>query len=350
VAPPTHGRRVSLRSVLLLGLALTAVVAVIALIVEPRITASPPPADVAAADPLPEPLPVAFLPLTGEAVHEVPVHPAVVVKVSNSPEARPQTGLAAADVVFEELTEGGVTRFVAVFHGEVPEVVGPVRSARPVDTQLLPGFGAPIFAFSGARPEVRQLIAATPAIAVDEADAAFFRDDGTYASHPVAPHDLFVRPTAALASTTGHTPLRDPGWTFSDEVPALASTDGQRLAVEMSTAFTTHWRFDPEVGFYRRSQDRPEASPSSASRPDTIGAANVVVLDVHHYLGASGYPETDAIGEGAAVVLRDGRRFDARWSKASSAAPLRILTVSGEAFPLRPGPTWMLLPDALPDP
>lgn len=108
------------------------------------------------------------MPLTGVSIDELPDRPALLVKVSNSPEARPQTGLDHADVVFEELTEGGITRFIAVFHSDLPDVIGPVRSARPVDTQVISGFGRPGFAYSGARPEVRAMLARTRAVAITE--------------------------------------------------------------------------------------------------------------------------------------------------------------------------------------
>lgn len=80
-----------------------------------------------------------------------------------------------------------------------------------------------------------------------------------------------------------------------------------------------------------------------------IGAANVVVLQVRHDVGSSGYPETDVLSEGDAIVRRDGKRDAARWSKPEPTDPLQVLTADGrEPFPLEPGPTWFHLPDELP--
>ncbi|TVP62469.1 MAG: DUF3048 domain-containing protein [Nitriliruptor sp.] len=298
----------------------------------------------------PEPEPQQHL-LTGEETEEVPDRPALLIKVSNSPEARPHTGLEAADVVFEELTEGGVTRFLAVFHSELPEVVGPIRSARPVDIQLLSGFERPGFAYSGARGEVRALLADAPAATITEGAPGFFRDDGTYASHPFAPHDLFIETEPALEAVVdgGASSLADLGWVFDPEPPAGGETDGgAELEVAMSPSFRTGWTYDEVEGVYRRLQN---GEPSRVTGPDRIGAANVAVLDVRHYTGDSGYPETDVLGEGEALVLRDGRRYPARWSKPTATDPLLVLTADGsETFPLRPGPTWILLPDELPAP
>ena len=302
----------------------------------------------------PEPDPQQHL-LTGEETDEVPDRPALLIKVSNSPEARPHTGLEAADVVFEELTEGGVTRFLAVFHSQLPEVVGPIRSARPVDIQLLSGFERPGFAYSGARDEVRALLADAPAATITEGAPGFFRDDGTYASHPFAPHDLFIETEPALETVieAGASSLTDLGWVFDPEPPTAGETDGEtdggaELQVAMSPSFRTGWTYDEVAGVYRRLQN---GEPSLVTGPDRIGAANVVVLAVRHFTGDSGYPETDVLGEGEALVLRDGRRYPARWSKPTATDPLLVLTADGsETFPLRPGPTWILLPDELPAP
>lgn len=284
------------------------------------------------------------MPLTGVRAEVLPDRPALIVKVSNSPEARPQTGLDEADVVFEELTEGGVTRFVAVVHSTLPEVIGPIRSARPVDAQLVSGFGIAGVAYSGARPEVRALFAAVPAISITEGAPGFFRDAGTYASHPYAPHDLFLRVEEGLAAVEGGgaRPLTDLGWVFSDEPPP-GGRPGVDLEVEMSRAYTTGWSYDG--GSYRRTQD---GVPFEVTGTGSVAVANVVVLEVRHYVGASGYPETDVLGTGDATVLRDGRRYDARWTKASPVAPLLLFGADGEPFPLARGATWILLPDHLP--
>lgn len=315
------------------------------LLVGPWVARGPvdPPADEAAtaAEPVEHPL-------TGVLVDAVPPRPALLVKVSNSPEARPQTGLDRADVVFEELTEGGVTRFVAVFHSQVPAVVGPVRSARPVDVQVVSGFGSPGFAFSGARPEVRAAVGAAPLVPLTEGTPGFFRDDGRYASHPFAPHDLFVDVATALAEVTdrGARPFTDVGWRFDDEPPA-GGGPASEVEVPMSPSSVTGWRYEEDAGHYRRVQNGEASTVTGSGR---IGAANVVVLDVRHDIGASGYPETDVLGTGAALVLRDGRAYDARWDKPSEQSPLRVLDGSGAPFPFARGPTWILLPDRLPTP
>ncbi len=288
------------------------------------------------------------MPLTGMPTEVVPHRPALIVKISNSPEARPQTGLAEADVVFEEVTEGGVTRFLAVFHSQLAEVVGPVRSARPVDAQLIAGFGDPGFAYSGAREEVRTILARTPAVSITEGAPGFFRDHGTYASHPVAPHNLFleVQPAWEAVTDAGARPLTSIGWEFDEAPPSATVASGTSVEIPMSAAFTTSWEYDAAAERYRRSQN---GRPSEVTGPARIGAANVVVLDTDHYVGASGYPETDVLGAGPARILRDGQAFAARWSKPRETDPLALLlSDSSGPFPLKPGPTWIHLADELP--
>jgi hypothetical protein len=290
-------------------------------------------------------------PLTGLPADVLPERPALVVKVSNSPEARPQTGLEEADVVLEEVTEGGITRFAAVLHSRLPEVIGPVRSARPVDVQIVSGFARPGFAYSGARPEVQRMLAGAPAATITEGDPGFFRDDGRYASHPVAPHDLFlnVEPALDAVQELGARPLVDLGWEFAEQPPAAPADgdEGASVDIEMSRSSTTTWSYDEAAGVYRRQQN---GEPSQVTGAGDIGAANVVVLDVRHYVGDSGYPETDVVGSGPGIVLRDGQRHRVTWSKPTAAAPLMLTTPDGETpFPLKPGTSWIHFPDSLPD-
>ena len=305
-------------------------------------------------------------PLTGEPLDEdVLERPLLIVKIENSPQARPQSGLEAADVVVEEVVEAGVTRFMALFHSKIPADVGPTRSARPVDAQLIPAFGRAGFVYSGARPEVRELLAATPAIQIAEGGPGFHRIDDRR-----APHNLYNRLPEALAAVRDRDaePLDATGWLFAAEPPigavacppaggasgedgaAVPCDDpGAGIQIDMSRGYRTGWEYDAAAGVYRRLQG---AEPFLVTGPASIGAANVVVLATRHYLGAPNCygnpcPETDATTDGArAIVLRDGERYEATWRKPDAASDIEILTEDGRPFPLKPGPTWIHLPSA----
>ncbi|MEX0705916.1 MAG: DUF3048 domain-containing protein [Nitriliruptoraceae bacterium] len=302
-------------------------------------------------------------PLTGEPVlEELLDQPLLLVKIENTPQARPQTGLDHADVVIEEVVEFGITRFMVLFHSELPEIAGPIRSARPVDVDLVSAFGRSVFAYSGARAEVQALLSPTPVIrmADDAGDDSFFR-----ATERRAPHNLYLRPAQALevAAIRDPEPVPDIGFVFSDEPPAgedvcpvgAADCDdpGAAITVNMSSTYLSGWEYDATDGVYRRLQNgQPFATSvpgqvgmSTADRE--VGAANVVLLGTRHYIGPSGYPETDAttpVAGERAVILRDGRRYEARWVKAAQSDHIALQTVDGQPFPLKPGKTWLHLP------
>lgn len=322
----------------------------------PPVTPQTPPEPEPEPEPLPDPRPRS--PLTGEPLDEdVHARALLIVKIENSPDARPQSGLDAADVVFEEVVEAGITRFFVLFHSDLPETAGPVRSARPVDTQLMTGYGRAGFAYSGARAEVQRLLANTPSLRISEGSAGFHR-----IPERRAPHNLYLRPAETHASITerGAEPLGDVGWVFADEPPdghdacPTAQLDcedpGLAIDIQMSRGYRTGWAYDADAGVYRRDQN---GTPFLVTGTGRIGAANVVVLATRHYIGSTGYPETDVITTDArAIVLRDGRRYEARWRKPTSGDPIELLTVDGEPFPLKPGATWVHLPSAsnMPDP
>lgn len=323
--------------------------------------------------------PLTGLPLDEDGLAALAARPLLIVKVDNSPQARPQAGLDVADVVIEELVEGGITRFAALFHADLPDTVGPVRSGRPVDAELSSGFPTPVFAYSGARPEVQGLLRAAPIVPVEEGAPGFARLPDRR-----APHDLFVAPEEVLAAglDRGAEPLVEPVFAFSDDPPADplgcataepsddaddevadAGNDevadggvaddcedpGAAITVRMSPFSVTGWTYDEPAGVYRRDDG---GVATEVMGEGTVGAANVVVLATRHHTGGccdtagNPYPETEVVGGDRALVLRDGNRYEAAWAKETVDAPLELVTVDGDPFPLKPGPTWLLLPPA----
>ncbi|MPZ67389.1 MAG: DUF3048 domain-containing protein [Pseudonocardiaceae bacterium] len=138
----------------------SAAVAVFALLLA-GCTAAPPPS---ASAPSPQPALPPVSPLTGLATDLAA--PVLSVKIDNVGSARPQTGLMAADVVYVEPVEGGVSRLAAVYQSQVPPVVGPVRRVRRTDVQLMANFGRPALVFSGQAPQLRSLIDQSGAVDV----------------------------------------------------------------------------------------------------------------------------------------------------------------------------------------
>lgn len=306
-------------------------------------------------DPEPTPArPSATAPLTGTPVEPAVLdRPVLAVKIENTKAARPQAGLDRADVVFEELVEGGITRFIALFHSEVPEVVGPIRSARLVDAAILPAYRG-ILAYSGARAEVTDaLLRAGIALLVDDGGDAFYRDRSRSRSH-----DLFATGEALYAKGAGKDNVAPaaPVWRFADDAPAGAVTCptatpdcGTAIDVRLSGVAIANWEYEPASGQYRRAQN---GEPTRVTGSGRVGAANVVALGMAVGPGGccdgagSPFTRTDVVGEGRAIVLRDGKRYEARWSKGSPTDHLILTTNDGAPFPLKPGPTWVHLAPA----
>ncbi len=308
-----------------------------------------------------EPQLTARLPLTGvlvedEVAESLVDRPLLIAKIENSPAARPQAGLDVADVVIEELTEGGVTRFMALFHSQLPDQAGPVRSARPVDVAVGSGFGQPVFAYSGARAQVQGMLRSSPLVALEEGAPGFVRVPDRR-----RPHNLFVEPQSVLDAglERGASALVVPGWLFTEDAPegeVTCPTDatdcvdpGAAVTIAMSHAARTGWTYDEDAEVYRRDQN---GEPSLVTGEGRIGAANVVVLATRHYTdgccdsNGSPYTETDVTGEGEALFWRDGRRYEGTWRKADAAASLELFDADGDPFPLKPGASWMHLPNA----
>src|ERR1035438_4256785 len=130
--------------------------------------------------------------------------PALTVKIENTPQALPQWGIDQADVVYEEIVNGGITRLAAIFNSHAPAKVGPVRSVRPTDTQVVWPLGG-IFAYSGGAPYAVASISTAPVKLIDESSAgtAMFRDPNLY-----APHNLFA--IAPQLFAFGGTPVPPP--------------------------------------------------------------------------------------------------------------------------------------------
>ena len=296
-----------------------------------------------------EPDPV-YWPLTGELAPDAASIDmrAVSVKIENSPAARPQAGLAEADIVYETLSEGGIPRFNAIFHSSAPERAGPVRSARLSDVYLVPQYNA-LFAYSGANQTVRDRIASA---GID--DLGMERQAALYERDPArsAPHDVYASVTAlrGAAGDAGFATEGPPRSLLFGDVPgeneegAVEVPEVASVAVPFSGGNDALWTWDAEAGRWLRDvAGAPHADEGSADR---YAAANVIVMFAEvretgmRDAAGSAVLDIRLDGEGDAVVLRDGLRYDVRWS-AFVDAPPRFETADGEPFPLAVGVTWI---------
>lgn len=277
-------------------------------------------------------------PATLPPAPQAPQEAVVAVKIDNVAAARPQTGLGAAGIVYVEPVEGGLTRLLAVYAGELPEVVGPVRSARLTDVELLAQFGRPTLAYSGASrkvlPSLRgaQLVNASPG----ENPGAYFREPSRR-----APHNLFLR-TAELpepAAAPANAPV------VVGPAPAGGASTTQHRVAFRAASFDFSW--SPEDKRWLITMDGEPVTSTEAGR---LSAATVVEQRVEVELGrspadASGNPSPLArtVGSGEATILRDGMRFTGRWTRPTPDEPTRFETADGEPLPLAAGAIWVLL-------
>ena len=268
--------------------------------------------------------------------------PALSVKVENTPEARPQSGLDVADVVWEEVVEGQITRFLAMFQSRSPGAVGPIRSVRLTDPNIVWPVGG-IFAFSGGAKYALDGISRAPVTLVDEsrAGAAMYRDRSRR-----APHNLYGRGDALFAK--GGTPVPPPALFTYSGAPRRADaargvTAASAARIGFNGSYATDWTWDPSRRVWLR---------SNAGRPFTVaGGAQVtatnVVIWVVTYRGGAGAMQAEGVltGEGRVVVLTGGVAVEGRWIRPAVDRPARFADAAGRTIPLTPGNTWVELPD-----
>jgi hypothetical protein len=276
-------------------------------------------------------------PFTGEQV--TALREVLAVKIDNVVQARPQTGLGRADIVYVLPVEGGLTRLLAVFSAEPPAAVGPVRSAREADLELLAQFGHPAFAYSGAAPELLPFVAKARIVDLysGKIPSGYVRDPGR-----PAPHNLYADVGRLLGSAASASKARDIGFRFGP-APAGGHTIREHRVSYPAASLGFTW-----------SKDRNRWLVSMDGRPATstdggpLAVATVVVQ--HTTVATSQFLEAGArppyartVGAGDALVLRDGRAFDARWSRPSADGGTTFTTVSGHPMTFSPGPVWIVL-------
>jgi hypothetical protein len=244
-------------------------------------------------------------------------------------------------VVYVEPVEGGLTRLVAVYTATPPSVVGPVRSARRTDVELLAQYGRPVLAYSGAAPELLPALHAAGVVNASPAEAApaYFRDR----DRP-SPHNLYVRPARLPGGAEGPAvaPLR-----FGPAPAAGVPTADYRVRYRTAT-FSFTWSASGERWLVSLN-----GTPLVSTGTGRVAAATVVWQQVEVTTSepgednrAGGSPVARTVGSGQAVVLRDGQRYTGTWTRPTAQSPTTFHAANGSELPLAPGPVWVLLTPA----
>lgn len=267
----------------------------------------------------------------------------VSVKIENSPEARPQSGIQDADVVYETITEGGITRFNAMFHSQAPSTVGPVRSARLSDTDIVPQYGA-LFVFSGASGQVNSAVSAAGIENLSE-DRGVTKGYDRISSRK-APHNLYLNLDEMREEATrrGHAseqvikPLAYDRRAV-EATPAISVVD-----IPFSPANRVKWTYDAENDNYLRENNG--RVHSDAITGDQITAKNVVVIWAKMTAAGkrdvTGSPTYDIqlVGSDRVTIFRNGQKYDGVW-EATADKPPTFKAADGTQIRLAPGNTWV---------
>lgn len=272
-------------------------------------------------------------PLTGlPAKGAAPKHPVMIVKIDNTDSSSPQIGLSKADLISEELVEGGFTRLAVFYYSKVPSLVGPVRSMRATDIGIVEPANAVLVASGGAPPTVRRVRDAHIKTFTEGAPG-FFRDN----SRP-APYNLFMH-LDQLAKTLkgGQAPDSYLPWGSASDFPKGQRATG--IAAQFSGGHTTVWKY--EGGRYTNTNTH--AAAGDQFKPDTVLVLRVKVGDAGYKDPAGNpVPETHFTGSGPAMVFHKGRMVRGTWVKKGYNATVGLKTAAGP-LELPPGHTFIEL-------
>jgi hypothetical protein len=269
--------------------------------------------------------------------------PALTVKVENTPQALPQWGINQADDVYEEIVNGGITRLAAIFNSQAPTKIGPVRSVRPTDTQVVWPLGG-IFAYSGGAPYAVTSIESAPVKLVDESSAgtAMFRDPNLE-----APHNLFAIGSALFAFKG--TPTPPPAlYSYRASGAKAVGAPVKSFVVPFPSIYPVTWTWNTTTSSWDRTLFGMADITGTGQRESP---QNVIVMYIN-YVNGIGTENSygDLQGSGTAMVFSGGREIVGTWSRGASKADIiQYQTASGATIRLTPGQTWVeLLNDGVP--
>lgn len=283
--------------------------------------------------------PLTGLPLSDPAVAS---RPALVAKIDNHPKAQPQAGLNSADIVIEENVEK-LTRFAAVHHSQGRDPIGPLRSGRRQDVDILGAFNKPLFVWSGGNARVTRAINASDLVNMGpspmKSKNIYFRDR----ARP-APHNLFTKATDIWANAPAESGPPQPQFLYrgaSDALPAGAiALAGAKVSMDNHKM---QWDWDATGKKWLRSalDSRRKLQPHMEADGTQVSTENVVVLYVRYTTPRS--PNARTVGNGKAFVLTDGQMIEGTWQRADRLSPFTILDAQGSQIRLTPGRTFVML-------
>ena len=290
--------------------------------------------------PTPSPTPTPTSPLTGLA--QASPRPVLAVKLDNTGNAQPHAGLHRADVVYIEEVEYGMTRIAAIFARDVPTRIGPVRSARITDIDLLAQYGSPAFAFSGVQRKMWPLIDESGVVDIspNKMAALYSRD-----TERRSPYNYFLDGQAGIAAAPNASVTRDVGFVFDDTIPA-GGYPVYRARTDWGSS-SANFQYDSTQGGFLVGLNDFTALEEETGQQQV--AQTVVLQYVKQSQseffdkGGGNTPHAETIRTGTGIVLRDGRAFDVTWSRPDAASGTTFRLRDGSPMAFKPGQTWIVL-------
>lgn len=289
--------------------------------------------------PPPEP-PKYYSPLTGSLVATEAITQQAVtgIMIENSPDARPQSGLKDSGVVFEAIAEGGITRFLALYQEQKPQLIGPVRSVRMYYVDWVAAFNASVAHIGGSSEALKEVRNG------NYRDIDQFFNAGSYwrATDRYAPHNVYTsfERLDALNASKGYTTSVFTGFTRKDSKTAEPITASSIDVTISSFLYNSHYDFDATTGLYNRSQ---AGAPHTDREAGQISPRVVIVMKIPETLVfEDGYRQQLAtIGSGTAYIFQDGTAQEVTWTKASKTEQITFTDAEGKDVPLARGQTWL---------
>ncbi|MFS0674493.1 DUF3048 domain-containing protein [Ornithinibacillus sp. 179-J 7C1 HS] len=282
-------------------------------------------------------------PLTGIGTNESVDHRIVGIMVNNHGNARPQTGLSQADVVFEILAEGMITRFLALYHSDLPDVVGPVRSAREYYFDLANRYGA-LYVYHGAAGIVNDMLDNR---GIDHIDGAIYDNDGKLfkrESFRVAPHNSYllfhnvynVASDLGYEVTAEHSPMP---FLTEDKIESIDGSAANSVEIVYSNnpMEIVEYEYNTTTEKYTRYNDSEMTVELNTGDP--IKVDNIFIVETYHeVIDDSGRRAIDFYAGGDAYLIQKGKVQQLKWENRSG----KIVPVkNGEVVGFVPGKTWI---------
>lgn len=276
--------------------------------------------------------------------------PVLVVKIDDTRPAHPQVGLKSADVVYIEQVEGGLTRLAAIYSSNIPEVIGPVRSARISDLELLSQFGKVAFAFSGAQQKLLPEIASANLVDVgaNRYGPTFYAND----QNRNAPYAMMLQGKKLMLDALERNPdiarSKGMGWNFGESSDLGRKFSSVEIAWPASR-YSARWS-PSERRWLLNFGELPNLDASGYQLgPENIVIQLVSITDSIYKDKAGGVtPLTATLGQGRCFLLRDAKSTPCLWSRPEADAGTTFTDPQGEPIFFAPGRSWFALTDKEP--